>query len=277
MPKKHISGPYIVDPAFDKEADINKNIDEIRELFSHILDHIDQLSDDILQCLCMFSVVDCFAQEWAEYPSHGNSKAFCDFVMRFQDRYDFFSKIEPITLYYCVETIIEKTVLFPGMDPEPVVNVDDIGIIEPFTKVVDSKFSKDLLAYIQQNCDEKLCSRLFKEHSVVRLLYQMRSKIVHELSGLGSENKWDKNDKKVEPYYRDMGRMYVYDGNVISDDVYELVFPVSFIRSLAENCIYNYLDICMIEHRYPFSREWPKRNMTLCWYDTILQENGTLG
>lgn len=63
MPKKHISGPYVVDPAFDKEADINKNIDEIRELFSHILDRIDQLSDDILQCLCMFSVIDCFAQE----------------------------------------------------------------------------------------------------------------------------------------------------------------------------------------------------------------------
>ena len=189
MPKKHISGPYIVDPAFDKGADINKNIDEIRELFSHILDRIDQLSDDILQCLCMFSVIDCFAQEWAEYPSHGNSKAFCDFVLRFQDRYDFLSKIEPISLYYRVENIIEKTVIFPGMEPEPVVNIDDIGIIDPFTTVLNSKFSKDLLAYIQQNCDEKLCSRLINEHSVVRLLYQMRNKIVHELSSLGAENK----------------------------------------------------------------------------------------
>lgn len=68
-------------------------------------------------------------------------------------------------------------------------DIDDIGIIDPFTTVLNSKFSKDLLAYIQQNCDEKLCSRLINEHSVVRLLYQMRNKIVHELSSLGAENK----------------------------------------------------------------------------------------
>ena len=77
-----------------------------------------------------------------------------------------------------------------GIDPvSKLVNIDDIGIIDPFTTVLNSKFSKDLLAYIQQNCDEKLCSRLINEHSVVRLLYQMRNKIVHELSSLGAENK----------------------------------------------------------------------------------------
>ena len=57
------------------------------------------------------------------------------------------------------------------------------------SKQEEKKLGKDLLAYIQQNCDEKLCSRLINEHSVVRLLYQMRNKIVHELSSLGAENK----------------------------------------------------------------------------------------
>ena len=93
----------------------------------------------------------------------------------------------------------------------------------------------------------------------------MRSKLVHEMSSLGSENKYENLD---EPYYRDMGRIYRVENRLVRDNVYELVFPAKFLFDLTENTIENYLDDCLSTKKDPFkNNKLGMRKVMISWND----------
>ena len=69
------------------------------------------------------------------------------------------------------------------------------------------------------------------------------------------------------PYYRDVGRGYVMDGNWVSDNVIELVFPNVFIRNILVDCINGYLEECKTNRHFPFSNNGITRKPNLTWYD----------
>ena len=96
----------------------------------------------------------------------------------------------------------------------------------------------------------------------------MRSKAVHEMSGLGENWRSEgKHHLPKEPYYRDVGRDYVQGEEWVSDNVIELVIPNVFVRNILADCIDGYLEDCSNDKRFPFSNNHMTRKPNLTWYD----------
>ena len=128
--------------------------------------------------------------------------------------------------------------------------------------------AQEILQYIEQKKGAVAATKLAQEHQLISLLYRMRSKAVHEMSGLGEEwNNEEKHMLPVEPYYRDVGRGYVQGEEWISDNAIELVIPNVFIRNILADCIEGYLEDCKIAKRFPFSNNHMTRKHKLSWYD----------
>ena len=110
--------------------------------------------------------------------------------------------------------------------------------------------------------------KMAKEHQLIFLLYRMRNKAVHEMSGLGEIWHLEKKDvMPTEPYYRDVGRGYVQSGEWVSDDVIELVIPNVFVRNILADCIDGYIADCRENGHFPFSNNHMTRKHKLSWYD----------
>ena len=130
MPKKYIEGKFEIDPNFDMKNYLEKRIEEIQNVFERQLKIIDGLEDSLFQLICMFSLLDCMAQEWDNYPDKKQADIFCDFLLAHQSSFDYLDKVEPITLYYHIEDLIEKESLIPGMPEEPVISLDSLGNLD---------------------------------------------------------------------------------------------------------------------------------------------------
>ena len=147
-------------------------------------------------------------------------------------------------------------------------SIDDLRI-EDETKVeqiLNTNKADELLRLIERDKGSKEANKYRRKHSLIFLLYKMRSKAVHELSRMGRDNKWETNHD--EPFYRDVKRIYTRDGNIVSDDVLELVFPNKFIYNLALNVIENYLSECEKQQRLPFENNSNfKRGVVITWND----------
>lgn len=269
MQEKLIEGKFEIDPNFNMVAYVDNRIEETRNEFNRQLKIVESVDDDMLQLVCMFSMIDCMAQEWDNYSERKQSDIFCDFVLAHQKSYDYLNKVEPITLYYRVEDLIEKKVLIPGMPEERVVSLESLGYLDlRLTKdIVNTSKAEEILEYLQKTHGAQYADKKAKEHRVVALLYRMRSKATHEMTGLGSEIRFHKRENYTEPYYRDIGRMYVENGNIVSDDVCELVIPNVFVRTILEECIASYLSECKEQNRDPFSHNLMTRKHILSWYD----------
>ena len=89
-----------MDPNYDLTAAVKKEVEDLRHRFEHYIELIDSITDRDFQLLCMFSMIDSLAQEWANYPPKNEQDVFCDFVLKHQTKYDYLNEIEPVTLYY---------------------------------------------------------------------------------------------------------------------------------------------------------------------------------
>lgn len=134
------------------------------------------------------------------------------------------------------------------------------------------KFKQELLRYIEKKKGKTEKEKLEKKHQMLNLIYKRRSKLVHEMSDLGMESKWDLERDTSEPFYRNMGRIYERNGEVVSDNIYELIIPNSMIYDLGLNCINNYLDFCLEEQKHPFENNCNfKRRVSKTWTDKPVQ------
>ena len=268
MPEREILEKFVIDPNYDIEKGLLKEIDEARRFFDKSLACIDKIEDTTIQLISIFSLIDCLAQEASNYATDFK-KAFCDFVIKHQKQCDYIEMVEPITLYYRVEDLIEEKVLFEDFPPEKVVSLESLGCLDStlVKDVLQRRKSEEILEYIKNEYGKDLADKLEKEHKIISLIYRMRSKAVHEMSGLGESSAKTKDMYPNTPHYRDVSRIYVYEGNVVSDDVVELVIPNHFLRNILSDCIDGYLEDCKKNKRAPFSNNKIYRLNNLSWYD----------
>lgn len=269
MPKKNRQGRFEIDPSFDEEAYLVDKIDEIRSFMERELNIIDNLSDTTFQLICMFAMIDRLAQEEADY--QGDSRdTFCQFVLKHQTHCDYIEQVDPITLYYRVEDIIDEVELFPGFPKEKEIDLSDLGPLYAvkMRDILSSEKAEKILEYVRKRKDAQYAAKKAKEHRLINLIYRMRSKAVHEMSGLGETWSFEEKDfKPTEPYYRDVNRTYVDGNELVSDDVIELVIPNIFVRTILVDCIEGYLANCKVMRRVPFSNNKLTRKHELSWYD----------
>lgn len=269
MPKQTIHEKFEIDSNYNEKEDLAREIIAFRALFDKELAFIDGIEDQTFQLICMFAMIDRLAQEESNY-SPDSKNTFCQFVLKHQKQCDYLEEVEPITLYYRIEDIIDEIVPLPGFPPEKEISLDDLGYLHAVkvNSVLCRGKSEKILTYIKQKNGAAHVARLAKDHQLISLLYRMRSKAVHEMSGLG-EN-WsviNRDYKPKEPHYRNVNRSYVQDGNWVSDTVVELVIPNEFIRHILVDCIEGYLSNCIETNRFPFSNNHMTRKHLLSWYD----------
>ena len=270
MPEKVNHGKLEVVPSYNEKQHLLDAIDEARIFLQEELADIDAIPNRTHQLICIFSLIDCLAQEQANYPDNFKS-AFCQFVLKHQKQCDYLEAIEPITLFYRVEEDIDTVVKCPNAPPEKEVTLDELGCLygERVKTLLDTGKADEIISYIKKKHGDDKATRLAREHQLIYLLYRMRNKAVHEMSGLGEV--WNKENKRLklsEPFYRAVGRHYVENGELVSYNAIELVIPNIFVRNILADCIEGYLKDCKTMKRLPFSNnDWLTRKMTLSWYD----------
>ena len=269
MPSPEKYSKFVVDPNYDEEKDLAKSIEDVRTFLEKELSDIDKIENTTFQLICAFALIDCLAQEQANY--HVASKeAFYQFVLKHQKQCDYMECVEPVTLYYRVEEFVEESVLIPGFPPEKEISLESLGYLYsvPVKNVVFSGKSEEILEYIKAKKGADFAEKKANDHKLISLLYRMRSKAVHEMSGLGESWSFErKSNSHTEPYYRDVGRGYVEDDYWVHDDVVELVIPNIFVRNILADCIDGYLSDCARNKRFPFSNNHMTRKSNLSWYD----------
>ena len=265
-PTKH--SKFVVDPEYDEAKDLANSINNARMFLNNELADIDKIEDITLQLIVIFSLIDRLAQEQANYPTDFKN-TFCQFVLKHQKQCDYLECVEPITLYYRVEELIEKSVLIPNFPPEKEISLDSLGYLYsvPVKNVLSKGKSEEILDYIEKKKGADFADKMAKEHKLIALLYRMRSKAVHEMSGLGESMGFHDELQPKEPYYRDVGRAYVQDDYWVHDDIVELVIPNIFVRNILADCIDGYLADCAENKRFPFSNNHMTRKHRLSWYD----------
>lgn len=271
MPTQTKHGKFEVDPYYDEDKALFHDVEYIRAYLEKELVCIDNIEDTTFQLICMFSLLDCLAQEQANYPSASRAakQTFCKFVLKHQKQCDYLKSVEPITLYYRVEDLIDYTGWHQGFTAEKAVSLDSLGYLnaQRVKDVLPKRKSEEILDYIEKKKGKDFAEKMAEEHMLIALLYRMRSKAIHEMSGLGESMNFNREFIPEEPYYRDVGRSYVHEGNWVSDNAIELVIPNAFVRKILADCINGYLDDCVTNHRFPFGNNHMLRKPRLTWYD----------
>ncbi len=268
---------------YDEDKNIKESIENARVFLESKLEEANSISNEIFKRIALLTIIDSLAMEENNYPSRNSKKAFTEFVNKYQDKYDFLEKIEPLTLYYDYEddlnnVVIDEEVLqhykdqnnenyswLKKIDLNEYKNIDRCTVPE----FMESDLTERLQAWIKNSKDIK---DKIDSHKFINLIYKMRSKAVHEFGCLGLENPVERRDNKRIPYYSEVIKTYIEEKNnekkEITYRIYELVIPNNFLYDLAENCINNYLEDCLKNKRFPYkNNDGVKRKEYLSWND----------
>ncbi len=232
---------------------IKNSVEDWRTYAMNIIKDCEKISSKELRLLCYFSLIECVAQDVANYPERKNQKTFTEFVLKYQNAYSFLEEIDPITLFYRTEQYIGQIL---SLD-----NLVDGGVYSPNDQIIREKVKEIEIALITALGEEKTKTYL-NNHRYVDLLYRLRCKLSHEFSS--SHIAISKNIK--EPYYMCCSRYYLKDKKLVKDDVWTFNITLEFVKTLCENCINNYLDECLNANSVPLPNNTMNRFCELSWY-----------
>jgi len=237
---------------------IAKRIDDVRKFVTNQIDVIQKMNQPIHQMLVLFPLLEAFAQEYANYPNgKESSKAFVDFILRFQRSYDFLNDVDPVTLFYDCEKELDGCVNLEGFS---------IGsIFFPTDSKIRDK-TNEILACLEKRIPEKK-DIYINRHRYINLLYRLRSKLIHEMTTPFSIINEYFEDKFDIPQYWHRSLLFPEDGVVLQKDDWTLHIPVVFIEHLALECIDGFLQFCNEKQRDPASNNKVTRKFYLSWYD----------
>lgn len=227
---------------------MNERIEEIRNFTIEKLKVIDSINDKVFQSLCLFSLLDCFAQEYGNY-SKNSQEDFCNFILKYanQDYIDDLEKTDPITLYYSCEILKNRTNLS--------------NLTDSYWNYSPNKIQKECINICNECkiCKNNMNCKLIREHKYIKLLYKYRSKLVHEM-----------NPPSLVPndLYNYENISYYHISSLFNENDkghWRLVFPYKYIKDLCVNVIDSYLTFCEKEDKDPFDNL--KKKKYLNWYE----------
>lgn len=254
MPKQKIFNKEI--RMIDDEKYVKYSVEEYRKYIHKIIDRLENIEPEIIRELCYFSIIESIAQDINNYPIRKLQDVFTEFVLKYQNKYNFLGLLDPVTLFYRKEKELSK---YANLD-----DIQDGGVYFPEDKII-RQIAKQLKCVVMEKLNYKKdnAEKLLKEHRYVDLLYRLRCRMSHEFYQLGTS----KSQFHTEPYYMNCFRMYVKDEQIVSDNVWTVHIPVIFLRNLCVNCIDNYLDECIKNNTLPIKNNNLNRICELSWYN----------
>ncbi len=223
----------------------------LREWFEENFITASKVPNEVFRRSLFLMLIEGFAQMEAGYPGSGKSKeCFRNFILKHSSIRENLKLVCPITLYYDYK---DKYPL-----PEPDVFE---GWIYDYTDPHLGKEAERLLLCIPEGKKREVARN---NHRYVNLIYQMRSKLVHELHITGTGI--DFSD--MIPQVASGVNTDVDDSdNIVTTHEASLNIPEKFIAALAWETVTKYLDECEREGRNPIPADKSKRKSQLAWYD----------
>ena len=232
---------------------VRSEVQEWREYAKLTIEKVETIASSQAQLLCYFSLIECLAQDVANYPDRGQQKIFTDFVLKYQNKYDYLNEVDPVTLFYHAEKNYSGLLSIKDFQEGEICHPTDAFIREK---------ASNFIATLTATIGEENANKFVLKHRYVDLLYRMRCRLSHEfsLSHIGHIR------HQEEPYYISCYRSYLKDGKIIEDDVWMLSIPVSFVKNICINCVDNYLDECVKNNVLPVDNNSMDRFCELSWY-----------
>ncbi len=229
---------------------LKARFEEIRDYVSSRINAIDEMEFYEQKMLCLFSLLEIFVQEEYDYPTSRQRINFCNFVLKYSEKFPFLKEVDPITLFYDFEEELEGEF---NLD-----YLEEANIYAPQT-VVDVGNSNEIIEFIKAKSSVDSEFRINK-HTYVNLIYTMRCKLSHE----GFLNSISKLLSKS----RDKLPSFISQGTWGSDEIdWVLGFPYDFIKELTFECIENFLISREKEELDPFKNNNHTRKHYLAWND----------
>lgn len=233
---------------------VEYSVNSWREWIGKVMNELDKIDSVQIKILTYFSVLEMMEQEFLDFPQREQQNSFTEFVLKFQNKYDFLTLTDPITLYYRVEDIISSKV-----------SLDDLGNASHYSPKDDAIRLKteEIKKALTEIKGEDFTQSKMKQHRYVDLLYRMRCRLSHEFS----TSHITYNRTAEEPYYTNCYRDFIHEEKRIEDEVWQLMFPPQFIKDLCLNCFENYLAYCTENHTPPNKHNSLGRFCELSWYN----------
>lgn len=213
---------------------------EVRNLILENLEEIYCMKSNVFKCICLFSLVDMFAQN-EEYGDK-NCVRFSVFLRKYADC-EMLDTIDPITLYYDNIDVFEKR------------DMNILGLGNACEYDWESIRENECVNALLEYANDSIKSEMLNKHKYVSLLYKYRSKLVHEHRE--PSVMFDFMQSYTTP-------MYYQCREIDGVDRYRLCFPFEFIKNISVISINRYLDDCLDRKVDPFYFE-NKRYYS--WYE----------
>lgn len=268
----------------EKEA-VENSIQLIKRIVTNQICDISRLCDLTLQELCLFSILESLAQDYAGYVSDINQDTFTDFVLKFCSGISNLEEMDPVTFYYRIRSSITmriQTDANPGdcIIPSLMINLERrlrlviSSNLNNFAPVINDKVIGNILGKVldelkkpDYKCDVDM---LIKQHRIVDLMYRLRCKLSHENQSSGGTGALSPLWEETVPFYINSVAIYTVAGtnNLEKQNRMQLIMPVGFVKKVLEYCLHNYMEYCRISNVSPYYRNSLGRQHFLSWYDS---------
>ncbi len=232
---------------------VEYSVNSWRQWISRAMLELDKIELKEIKLLTYFSIIEMMAQEYYNFPSK-NQDTFTRFVCEFQNKYDYLELTDPITLYYRVESIVLPAITLN--------NLEDGSVYHPKAAVIREKFV-ELQSALTTEKGTDYADKKLKEHRYVDLLYRMRCRLSHEFLAPHISV----SESETEPYYINWHRVFMKETVMVEDEIWQLSFPICFVKDLCINCFENYLSHCLNMRTPPNLNNGLDRICELSWYN----------
>lgn len=232
---------------------VEYSVNSWRQWMSRAMFELDKIELKEIKLLTYFSIIEMMAQEYYNFPSK-NQDTFTNFVCKFQNKYDYLELTDPITLYYHVEGIVSPSIILN--------NLENGSIYHPKEAVIRDNLIK-LQSVLTTEKGPDYADKKLKEHRYVDLLYRMRCRLSHEFLAPHISV----GEREKEPYYINCYRLFKKKTEIVEDEIWQLLFPIGFVKNLCVNCFENYLSNCLDMRIPPNLNNGLDRMCELSWYN----------
>lgn len=89
---------------------VEYSVNSWRAWIEKTINEIEKVELKEIKLLTYFSILERMAQVYDNFPSKNLQDSFTNFVLKFQNKYNFLDAVDPVTLFYRVENIVSETV-----------------------------------------------------------------------------------------------------------------------------------------------------------------------
>lgn len=210
--------------------------EEIQDYINDLIKDIEKMKYYENKIGCLFSIIDSFAQNYANYSRYNNQKHFEEFILKFADKgkYEYLNLVDPVSLIY------DKNNSITRFD-----ELSDANIYCPTSSSIEIMRQREEVINASKDLKEK--------HKYISLIYCTRSKILHEHQSAGVIGVETEN-RESTPIYLDCTKYWA------------LLFPYRFLKELFLSCIENYLSYQKSLNKDPFDNNF-NRKSEYAFYD----------